>query len=373
MYPFFSCIHIKRFLALSLVILTLTGTTMLPKNVEAASKCLQWSRIFNRNLIRERAPKQGLKIMILPFLNNTRRSKDNWLTESFRVLLSDYLQLKKGVWVFPNRLSMTTSDINEAVSIGRKFDMDYVIMGSFAYKDPVLKTYAIIVDAQKKGGQIARYEGDVEYPGSSQTGLLFFHLASFISEAIKKGPFKEKKISAYINNPKKVQALKYYVTGELSLDEGSPDGVEGALDFFARAIQDDYNYVHAYLGYAQALAMQGFVKKLKGEDYRIFFEQAERELKKAELLNPYLTKLKQTSILRFLHAEINEIAAHDWLAKDKLSRAAKEYEKAASILPGNPKVHNNLTAIYQKLGKSKAAEQHYRELLELNRCVGKTL
>ncbi|OGP12283.1 MAG: hypothetical protein A3I75_07105 [Deltaproteobacteria bacterium RIFCSPLOWO2_02_FULL_50_16] len=340
-----------------------------PPGAGASESCLQWSRIYNRNLIRERNPTSGLKVLVLPFLNVPHRPEDDWIGEAFRILLGDYLSHIGKTWVFPNRLSTTTVDIHEAVAVGRQLDMDYVIIGSFSHQPPVLKIYATVVDANDKGGQVARYEGDVEYPVTAQLGLLFFNLASFISQAMKQGPLNEKKLAPFINNPRRTEALKAYIIGDLSLNQGTPEGVKDALNFFLKAIQGDYNYAPAYLKYAQALAIYGFINKLLGKDYRIYYERAERELMKAEALNPRLAEWKKTAILRFLHAEIYEVAAQDWLAQNKLGRAAKEYEKANDILPGNPNTHGNLASIYQKMGKTKSAENHYRELLELNRCM----
>src|SRR3989338_8484006 len=182
-------------------------------------------------------------------------------------------------------------------------DMDYVIIGSYAYQPPILKSYAIIVNATK-GEQVSRFEGEVEYPGSAKMGLLFFSMASFASQSMGVGELKEKKWAPYLNNPKKSEALKFYVAGRLALQEGAPAGIQGALDLMARAIQDDYNYVHGYLGYAQTLVQMGFMEKLHGKKYRIFYEKAKRELQKAEALNPILTKHLESGIffpVQFFH------------------------------------------------------------------------
>jgi tetratricopeptide (TPR) repeat protein len=305
--------------------------------------------------------------MVLPFINSTHRQQDNWLTEAYRILLSEYLTLNDKAWIFPNRMSVTTFDINEAIMVGRKFEMDYVVIGSFSYKDPILKTYVIVIDTDK-GVQVGRFEKSVEYPSSVQSGLLFFNLASDTSQALGMGALKEKQYFSFINNPRRAEALKYYIMADMALHEGDPDGVKDALDLYLKAIQNDYNYAHGYLGYAQSLAVQGFIQKLEDKSYRVYYERAERELQKAMLLNPKLADARKNSIMRFLQAEVHEVAGRDWLARNKLSRATKEFEKAAALLPGNPSVKGYLAGIYRKRGKDKTAEKHYREYRELNRC-----
>lgn len=141
-----------------------------------------------------------------------------------------------------------------------------------------------------QGGR--RYSGTFDFPGTLND------FAVGVAEQIAKdagAKLKSKDLLPYLNKARSPEATIAYAQGMTELESFTPDSLRKAVSFFEKAIENDYNYVPAYLGLSEALA------GLAGEGNSK--ARASRELEKAKILNPVLAKVRESRIESLLKGE----------------------------------------------------------------------
>lgn len=153
----------------------------------------------------------------------------------------------------------------------------------------------------EKQGEVAHAEGEIELPFQINQALL--DAIPQISAAL--GPeIKPKKLIPYLNISNKLDAYLLYARGIMALQSPTKESLEEAIRIFGNAIEQDYNYVPAYLGLAEALAARSAWEKMtspeKIDKETPWEKKAKIELEKAKLLNPVLTKAKKGRVEWYL-------------------------------------------------------------------------
>ncbi len=118
------------------------------------------------------------------------------------------------------------------------------------------------------------------------------------AEQITKGldkPLASKKILPFLHPSMTNTSWENLFAGRLLLEKPTPASIGPAIAAFEAAIRSDYNFVPAYLGLAEALAIR---YALEGDE--AVARRAHVELAKAQLLNPVLSKIKEDRIQWYL-------------------------------------------------------------------------
>lgn len=150
--------------------------------------------------------------------------------------------------------------------------------------------------------EILRFEGEFDYPSTMNDLLL--RLVEEASAALK-SKLTAKKLLPFLNVTTSPAAYLAFAEGSLALDQSTNVGIqeavpllEKAVNRFEQAIQQDYNYVPAYLGMSEALAALAALTRTNG-----YAQKARLQMEKAKLLNPVLTKVKAARIEKYLKAK----------------------------------------------------------------------
>ncbi len=231
----------------------------------------------------------GKKILILPFSGP--------LPFIIPVLLREYLSLEKRFSPLP---------IPRESNAGGK-SAPYFLKGAVVREGTGYRMSAQILTGNS-GQELSRCEGVFEFPQTLNEFLLPC-VEKFSASLGKK--LTEKKILPYLNATRSGQAYLAYAEGSLYLQDLNVDGLKKAEEAFERAIKQDYNYVPAYLGLAEALAAESLIQRTGAGQDGGAGKRARLEITKAKLLNPVLTKIKESRIESFLKADRWNVCAEE--------------------------------------------------------------
>jgi tetratricopeptide (TPR) repeat protein len=226
--------------------------------------------------------KSAKSVMISPF--QLPKSSQTGLSLLATVLLKDYLSLAKDLAILPIPDPTASSTTGTAA---------YLLGGRLTPETEGFRLEGSLRSAAD-GSEIYRFEGRFEFPNGLNE--LLIRLVEEISAALK-SKVEAKKLLPYLNVTASPSAYLAFAEGRLKLDHPTAPSLEKAVKDFEQAIQADYNYVPAYLGLAEALAG---LAALGQEGYA---SRARREMEKAKLLNPVLTKIRISRIEKYLKAQ----------------------------------------------------------------------
>lgn len=315
-------------------LLTVLLISFLSTSPVQADSCPRWGLAFQRNRGEGLSPK-GKTIMVFSFANQSGKKSEEWLSEAFRLVLSDYFSFSKNVTLLFPELGKRyeATETQEALEIGKKDSANYLVYGFFEHQGPNLTVYTRFVD-RAKGEELAREHWTIEFPETQKIFDLLIEIADRASKVFNKVKSERKMMLAYKHETRSIAAFQSYTLGRLHMEAGSPSDIDAALDLFKDAISRDYNYALAYLGHAEALLMKATVKKLSGESDRLLIEEAARDLAKAALLHPHLTTKKGQVVRNYLEADIHQTAGAS-LKRQGKKGSASGFKKALELLPGD--------------------------------------
>ncbi|MDO8461323.1 MAG: hypothetical protein Q7S98_00530 [Deltaproteobacteria bacterium] len=306
----------------------------LSTDLAQAGSCPNWGRAFQRNR-GEGLPPKGKTMMVFSFANQSQKKSEEWLSEAFRMVLSDYFSFSKNTTVLAPELGKRyqATETPEALEIGKKEKAENIVYGFFEHQGSNLTIYVRFVDGMK-GEELGREHWTIEFPETQKIFDLFVEIADRASKVFKKVKTERKMMLAYKHETRSAGAFQSYILGRLHLEAGSPSDIEAALDLFKDAISRDYNYAMAYLGHAEALLMKAAIKKVAGESDRLLVEEATRDLKKASLLHPHLVAKKGQIVKNYLEADVHQTAGAT-LKREGKKGNKDEFKKALELLPGD--------------------------------------
>lgn len=302
----------------------------------ATTSCPNWPAIFEANR-RDLGDGSGEKVLIGAF-ENRGPEEDDWLSESFYFVLSDYFELFKKFKTLHTspQQRFETSRTEEALQAGKMMGADYVLFGFFKKESklPVLKVYARFLDV-KKGEEIIRKNWSIDFPNNDSLFDLLLEIASEGYTQFTHGKHSgEKTLTPYKHISRSMEALRHYTNGRSLMESGEASHVDEAVKEFLEGIRADYNYVPAYLGHAEALLMQHFIKRVRGGLNRQQLEEASADLNKASLLHPFYTERYGTTAKVYLEAETHTLTAIGLFESNK-KKSLSEFRKSLKLLPGD--------------------------------------
>jgi tetratricopeptide (TPR) repeat protein len=182
-----------------------------------------------------------------------------------------------------------------------------------------------------------------------------------------------------------------YAHGRSFWDKRTAQGIEGAIDYFNRAIGKDANYALAYSGLADAYALLGST----GADAappRIMMEKAKEAAEKAVKLDDALAEghtslgyvmlsyewdlegarreFDRAIALNPGYATAHHWFAHYWLAMDQKEKALAESLKAQSLDPSSPVINVGVGWCYYHGRRFDEAIKEYRAALDISPDFG---
>lgn len=335
------------------------------------------------------------RIGVLPFKNKGGKEKNMWLSEGFATTLTEGLQQIQSIYVVDrNQINSVIKKGNfsnddlftskGAYEIGNKLGLDYVIIGAFNIAKDTINTFAIVVDAKKKGEYIKACSPNVEKP----MALLWQVYDEMINAVCKSECFnvtitanEKKQIKAITSNTENVSAYEYYIKGRREHLKYSVKGYEDAINWYDKALQLDANYALALGAKGEAQAFWGYQKELNGEPYQFMYDDAYKNVQKGLGISPSIGSIHRNMattyqmLRRFDDAKAEAQKAVDLNANDaegwyQLWRAKyggkvtdPEIQKAIEISPFLPVANLTIGNEYFNEKNYEKAEEYYKRAL----------
>lgn len=288
-------------------------------------------------------------LVVLPLDNLGVKPEQDYfsagLTEEITTQLSELQPERLGVIAHTSALRYKTSG-KPISEIGRELGVDYVVEGGVLRQGDQVRVSAQLIRARDQGSIWAE-----EYEGNLRDVLV---LQAKISEAIAEEiglkltlPEQTRLASSHFINPNEHEA---YLRGIYELRKLTPDGLENAIQYFQRVLEQNPNNALAYTGLADAYSNQSTRFKAP----LAVMPQARAAASKAVEVDDSLSDA---------HAVLGFIELYfDWDWKG----AEKEFRRALELNPNQPSAHAGYAGYLLTLGHADEAQRELQRAQELN-------
>jgi TolB-like protein/DNA-binding winged helix-turn-helix (wHTH) protein len=231
--------------------------------------------------------------------------------------------------------------------VARELNVDAIVEGTVMRSgDQVRITAQLIQAGDEKHLWAQNYQGDMRDVLGLQN-----QIASAVAKQIKLTLSPREGIRTGIESPINPQAYESYLKGEYLLNRFTAESVQNAVNLFQLAIEQDPNYVPAYVklaGSNQILANMNVIPK------KVAHTKAEQLIARALELDPQFSAAHAVQGWRFLEYELNFAAA------------GKEFKRAVELNPNGVEGHEGLATYYQTMGQLDEAVQEMERARELD-------
>jgi tetratricopeptide (TPR) repeat protein len=218
--------------------------------------------------------------------------------------------------------------------IARELNVDAVAEGSVAHSAGRVEIKVQLFDARAdKPLWSGRYPGEL----GSVLALQNEAAASIANEIqVKLTPVEKEQLAR--SRPVDPAAWLDYSHGRFFWNKRTAQGIEGAIDFFGRAIGKDANYALAYSGLADAYALLGSTGADAAPPKEVM-RKAKDAAEKAVNLDPALAEG---------HTSLGYVMlSYDW----DLEAARREFERAIALNPGYATAHHWFAHYWLAMGQ----------------------
>jgi tetratricopeptide (TPR) repeat protein len=267
--------------------------------------------------------------------------------------------------------------------IARELNVDVVVEGSVAYSAGRVEIKVRLFDARAD----KQLWGET-YPGELGRVLaLENEAAASIADAIRVKLTPVEKEQLAHSRPVDPAAWMDYSHGRQFWDRRTPQGIQGAIEYFGRAIRDDPKYAQAYSGLADAYALLGST----GADAmppREAMLEAKKDAQMAVNLDPGLAEghtslgyvmlsyewdleaarreFDRAIALNPRYATAHHWFAHYWLATGQPEKALAESREAQLLDPSSPVIDVGVGWCLYHGRRFDEAIKEYRAALEIS-------
>jgi TolB-like protein/DNA-binding winged helix-turn-helix (wHTH) protein len=216
--------------------------------------------------------------------------------------------------------------------IARELKVDAVVEGTVVRSGDQVRITAQLIQARDEKQLWAQnYQGDARDVLGLQN-----QIAGAIAKQIRLTLSPRERIRNGIERPINPQAYESYLKGEYLLNRFTAESVQKAVDLFRLAIDQDPEYVPAYVklaGSNQILANMNVIPK------KVAYTKAEQLIARALELDPHFAAAHAVQGWRFLEYEFN------------FAEAGSEFKRAVELNPNGVEGHEGLAEYYQAMGQ----------------------
>lgn len=233
--------------------------------------------------------------------------------------------------------------------IAEELGVGTVVEGSIQFRSGRIRLNIQLIDV-KKDRHVWAETYDREF-----TAEHFFdiqsELALKISDSLKTNltPGERKRVAEWAPTDD-LEAHRLYIYGRRQLDQRTEKGIKRAVEYFQSAVEQDPEHALAWVGLADALALQ---YDYGHEDKEITLPRAEEAINHALDLDPNLAEA---------YASLGLLYSN----RHRGSAAIRELKRAVELQPGYAEAHNWLSWNYQLLGQPVKALESARKAVNLN-------
>ena len=231
--------------------------------------------------------------------------------------------------------------------VAHELNVDAIIEGTVVRSGDQVRITAQLIQARDEKHLWAQnYQGEMRDVLSLQN-----QIASAVAKQIKLTLNLREGIRTGIESPINPQAYESYLKGEYLLNRFTAESVQKAVDLFQLAIEQDPNYVPAYVklaGSDEILANMNVIPK------KVAYTKAEQLIARALELDPQFSAAHAVQGWRFLEYELDFAAA------------GTEFKRAVELNPNGVEGHEGLAEYYQTMGQLHESVQEMERARELD-------
>ncbi|MGI0090313.1 MAG: adenylate/guanylate cyclase domain-containing protein [Nitrososphaerales archaeon] len=266
------------------------------------------------------------RIAVLPFVNMSPNSDDEYFADGLTEELIDRLSQVKGLEVIARTSAMSYKNKDMKISeIGKELRVGTLIEGSVRKAGNKIRVIVDLIDANTESHLwSSRYDKDLDDIFSIQSDI-----ASNVTGSIPATLGLASRSALEEKETEDILAYTYFLQARELLHETAEAAVRDALNLFERAIKRDPNFAKAYVGQAhcyRSLSTYGHIP------FQQAIENARVSLGKALAIKDTL-------------AEAHSTLATVELMEDNLRAAEIEVRRAIEINPNLADAYSNLASI----------------------------
>jgi TolB-like protein/DNA-binding winged helix-turn-helix (wHTH) protein/Tfp pilus assembly protein PilF len=289
-------------------------------------------------------------VVVLPLKNLSNDSTQEYVADGMTEELIDALTRIQALRVISFTTAMTYKGAGKPLPrIARELNVEAAVEGSVAHSAGSVRIEVALYDAQAD-----KQLWSETYPGDLRNVLdLENEAAHSIADEIRVKLTPVEKQELAHSRPVDPAAWLDYSHGRSFWDRRTPQGIQGAIDYFGRAIGVDAGYALAYSGLADAYALLGST----GADAarpRDVMPKAKEAAQKAVNLDDALAEG---------HTSLGYVMlSYDW----DLKGARREFDRAIALNPGYATAHHWFAHYWLAVGQPEKAlaESRKAQLLD---------
>src|SRR5579864_4614235 len=201
-------------------------------------------------------PRVVESLAVLPFVNMDADAETEYLVDGITESIINHLSRLTAVRVMARSTVFRYKDKTlDPRAVGRKLNVDAVLLGRVQQRGDALLVGAELVDVQNGwqlwGEQYNRKLADIFSVEEE--------MSREISEKLLVRLSGEDRSLLAKRHTQSTEAYQDYLKGRYHLNRLTADGLKKGIEYFERAIQSDENYALAYAGLADAYGLHGFM------------------------------------------------------------------------------------------------------------------
>ncbi len=320
----------------------------------AAEQCVHWPKVFAQERVDEAIRKKEI-ISIGPFVNDTGRKSDDWLSDGMADILTRYLKTDSQLGILPKQ---------DTIFLPPEHPVQYRIEGLYQNISGWLRAFIQLQDG--KGKLLAQFVVETPFPGHKDFFVDLRKAAEGILKKLGRKKIDTKKMLLIQNETDQVAAFENATKGYTALRSFAPAKIEVALVWFQEARREDPHYPQAYFGFMETYGFIGLDHKQKGEPYNQDLENIEAALQAMKKQSRASAYPMESPYLGAYADTIDGIRA---LATGDAGRAVKEFREALQKVPEDAMNAYYLGQAYAKMGQSRSAGEFQNKAETINPCL----
>lgn len=293
-------------------------------------------------------PRAVESLAVLPFVNTDADPETEYLADGITESIINHVSRLSGVRVMARSTVFRYKDkTNDPRAVGRKLNVDAVLLGRVQQRGEALFVGAELVDVQNGwqlwGDQYNRKLADIFSVEEGMSREISEKLCVQLS-----GTDRSLLAKRYTQS---TEAYQDYLKGRYHLNRLTEDGLRKAIEYFERAIQRDQSYALAYTGLADSFGLLGFMGLAPAADV---MPKAKEAARRAIVIDDGLAEG---------HASLAGVFKnYDW----DWAGAEREYAKALELDPRFANGHRMYASFLAAVGRAEQSVRASRLALELD-------
>jgi|SRR5579859_5698484 len=287
-------------------------------------------------------------LAVLPFGNTEADPETEYLADGITESIINHLSQLPIMRVMSRSTVFRYKDKSlDPRSVGRKLNVDAVLLGRVLQRGDALLVVAELVDVQNGwqlwGEQYNRKMADIL--------AVEEEIAREISEKLRLRLTGEDRSRLAKRHTQSSEAYQDYLRGRYHWNRLSEEGLKKGIEYFEQAIQHDPNYALAYTGLADSYGLLGFFGLASASSV---MPKAKEAARRAVEIDDGLAEAHASL------AGIFKIYDWDWAASER------EYKRAIELNQNYATAHRMYAAFLAAVGRADEAMRESRLALELD-------